>query len=237
MIDAIIFSNNSPLFLETFLQSVMDNNISVFNFSVLYKSDDLNVSEYLRVFEKNNISRHIQESDFKEDLLKLMHASSNNLVAFFKDTNYFFSELPVGDIEKIMEDQDIFCFSLSLGRNIKISYANDVVNVLINETENSKNTIRWDWIKHYLDFGRPLSFDGHIFTAKDIYKLFKKWKYDNIFELESCFDLLDYYPREFMSSFNTSVLVDVIIKTVEENFQEKIKNFSFESIEKNAIEI
>jgi len=237
MIKAIVFSNNSPKLLDIFLQSAKDKNIKCFEFSVLYKSEDKNSAEYLSVFEKHNISSFEYETAFKDNLLFLMNQGENNLISFFKDTNYFFSEMPDTDVEKIMSDQDIFCVSLSLGRNVKTSYANDCTNVLLNEENIGENYIKWNWAKHYLDFGRPLSFDGHIFRTKDIYKPFKKWKYENIFELESCFDLLDYYPRELMSSFNKSILIDIINKSGEENFKEKINNISFENIEKNAIEI
>ena len=234
MIGAIIFSNNSPLFLDTFLQSARDNNVEMFDFSVLYKTDESGDSEYLRVFEKYGILNHIKESDFKENLLGLINNQPNNLVAFFKDTNYFFSELPSGDIESIMEDQDIFCFSLCLGRNIKHCYYNDVYNILLNEVENGDNTLKWDWIKHYLDFGRPLELGGgHIFHKKEIFKMFKKWVYNDIQGLEDSFEKLEYYPKEHMSSFKNSVLVDVVLKESKDN----LKTFDFKALDRIVIEI
>lgn len=236
MIDAIVFSNNSPLFLETFFQSVIDNNINVFNFSVLYKSDELNDSDYLKVFEKHTILHYIKETSFKENLNGLISIQQNNLITFFKDTNYFFSELPNGDIEKIMENQDIFSFSLSLGKNITHCYHNDVYNILLNEEENGKNSIKWNWVKHYLDFGRPLELGaGHTFHKKEIGKFFKKWNYNSIQGLESSFENLDYYPKELMSSFKKSVLVDVISKI--DNPYESLKIFNFNTLDRIIIEI
>jgi len=235
MIGAIIFSNNSPLLLDTFLQSVSDNNVNIFSFSILYKSDEQNESDYLKVFEKHNIVTHIKESNFKENLLSLMVTEQNKLITFFKDTNYFFSELPSGNIENIMEDQDIFCFSLCLGRNIKHCYYNDVYNILLNEVENGDNTIKWDWVKHYLDFGRPLELGGgHIFHLKEVYKMFKKWSYNDLQGLESSFEQLDYYPKEHMSSFKNSVLVDVMQK---EGSTESVKSFDFKTLDRIIIEI
>lgn len=236
MVGAIIFSNNSPLLLDRFLQSAINNNVNIFNFSVLYKTDELNEDEYLKVFEMYKILNTIKESNFKNDLIGLINTQSNDLITFFKDTNYFFSELPHCNIENIMEDQDIFCFSLCLGKNIKHCYYNDVYNVLLNETENSENTLKWDWVKHYLDFGRPLELGGgHIFHKKEIYKMFKKWNYDDILELEGSFDKLDYYPKEYMSSFKNSVLVDMIQKT--ENPNDTLKQFDFKTLDRIIIEI
>lgn len=234
MISAIVFSNNAPGSLDLFLQSAKSNNITSFSFSVLYNSDEANEAEYLNVLNRHNIISCKKQDNFKEDLLALM-SGANNLVAFFKDTNYFFSEFPPADIESIMEDQDIFCFSLCLGRNIKHCYYNDVYNILLNEVENTENTIKWDWVKHYLDFGRPLELGGgHIFHKKEIFKMFKKWSYNDLQGLEGSFDQLDYYPKEHMSSFKNSVLVDVIKK---EDSTESIKNYDFKTLDRIIIEI
>ena len=144
--------------------------------------------------------------------------------------------MPDTNIEDIMSDQDIFCMSLSLGRNVKTSYANDCTNVLLNEENIGKNYIKWNWVKHYLDFGRPLELGaGHTFHRKEITKLFKKWNYESIQELEESFDKLDYYPKELMSSFKKSILVDIILK--EESKVEDVKEFDFSNIDRTIIEI
>jgi uncharacterized beta-barrel protein YwiB (DUF1934 family) len=236
MIKAIVFSNNSPKLLDIFLQSAKDKNIKRFEFSVLYKSEDKNSAEYLSVFEKHNILSFEHETTFKDNLLFLMNQGDNNLISFFKDTNYFFSEMPDTDIEKIMSDQDIFCFSMTLGKNITHCYHNDVHNILLNDEENSDNTIKWNWVKHYLDFGRPLELGaGHTFYKKEIVKLFKKWSYNSIQELEESFDKLDYYPKELMSGFKKSILVDVISKS--ENPSEELASFDFNNLDRIIIEI
>ena len=224
MIKGIVFSNNSPKLLEIFLKSVKTNNIHVFNFSVLYKSDDNSASEYLKVFEENNISSFRKEIEFKEDLLTLMNHGDEGLISFFKDTNYFFSAIPGTD------------FSMTLGKNTTHCYYNDVYNILLNEEENGTNTIKWNWVKHYLDFGRPLELGaGHTFHKKEITKLFKKWNYNSIQGLEESFDKLDYYPKEMMSSFKKSILVDVISKV--ENPSEELKSFDFSNLDRIIIEI
>ncbi len=236
MVHGIIFSNNSPDLLDTFLQSVKMNKIEVFDFSILYKSDINTDSKYLSIFEDHGVTSFLKEASFKEDLLSLLNQEKSRLVSFFKDTNYFFSEMPEINIEQIMSDQDIFCFSLGLGKNITHCYHNNVYNILLNEEENSPNTIKWNWVKHYLDFGRPLELGaGHTFHKKEIAKLFKKWSYDNIQGLEESFENLDYYPKELMSSFKKNVLVDVISKT--ENSVEGLKSFDFSSLDRIIIEI
>jgi hypothetical protein len=180
--------------------------------------------------------KEFSDNSFRDDLIQSINDSKSSLISFFKDTNLFFSNLPEFDIEQVMEDQDIFCFSLSLGKNITHCYHNDVYNVLLNEVENSPNTIKWNWVKHYLDFGRPLELGGgHIFHKKEIQKLFKKWNYSDIKGLEDSFDNLDYYPKEEMSSFKNSILVDVVSQC--EDPTEAIRSFNFNELDRKIIEV
>lgn len=232
---AIVFSNNSPTYLRSFFESAVEKKISKFEFSVLYNCEDSQEELYQKVFSDFGITNFKKITSFKDDLLEMIGKDSG-LVAFFKDTNYFFSEIPEIDFEGVMSDDDIFCFSLILGRNIKHCYYNDVYNILLNEEPIGNNAIKWNWVKHYLDFGRPLELGGgHIFHKKEIYKLFKNWKFENIMELEGCFDQLEYYPKELMASFDNSVLVDVL--QVTEGGYEAIKTHDFSSLDRIVLEI
>ena len=98
------------------------------------------------------------------------------------------------------------------------------------------DVIKWNWTKHYLDFGRPLDLSGgHIFHKKEIFKLFKSWKYESLEELENNFDKLDYYPKEYMASYTESKLCN--INDVTEPTYEKNLTFDFKNINKKTIEI
>lgn len=236
MTQAIVLSNNSPGLLRTFLASYKKHAGHLFNISVLFSSSEDNLTQYQELFKEFEIMEAIQQTNFKDDLLSLLSGDTSDLVSFFKDTNYFFSEIPEVDLEKIMSDDNIFCFSLSLGRNIKHCYHNDVYNILLNEEINSENTLSWNWVKHYLDFGRPLELGGgHVFHRKEIYKMFKRWKYEDIQGLEDSFDQLEYYPKELMSSFNNSVLVDIVSK--EDGDLNKIDSFDFNTLDRKIIEL
>ena len=230
----IVFSHNSPENLEQFIQSKNKYEISLFELNVLYYATDLNDEKYKEIFEKYSISKHKRIDVFKDDLMASIN-SATDLVGFFKDTNHFFSSLPESNIESVMSNDDIFCFSLILGRNIKHCYYNDVYNILLNEESVGDNSIAWNWTKHYLDFGRPLELGGgHIFHKKEIYKLLKKWNYHDIPELEASFDNLDYYPKELMASFTNSVLVDVLNK---DNHFDKLNTLNSEVVDRIVIEI
>lgn len=237
-ISGIVFSNNSPKKLELFLQSVKKNNIDIFEFHILYNSDENNDDEYLKVFGHNKIRQFLKINNFKEDLLSVIDMDNNKLVSFFKDTNYFFSELPSDNIEEIMNDDEIFCFSLNLGKNVVFDYYNEVKNVLLNEKKIHENCIKWNSDKHYLSFGRSLELSGgYIYRKKDIYKMFKKWKYDNINELEESFDLLEYFPREEMVCFLHNVCVDIVSEDDNLMLQKKLVSYDWSIIDRQVIKI
>jgi hypothetical protein len=236
MTQAIVLSNNSPGLLRTFLISYKKHAGHLFNVSVLFSSSEDNLSQYQELFKEFEITETVEQANFRYNILSLLENGSSKLVTFFKDTNYFFSEIPDVDLENIMSNDNIFCFSLSLGRNIKHCYHNDVYNILLNEEVNSENTLAWNWVKHYLDFGRPLELGGgHIFHRKEIYKIFKRWKFENVQSLEDNFDQLEYYPKELMSSFNNSVLVDIISK--EDGDLNKIGSYDFSTLDRKIIEL
>ena len=63
--------------------------------------------------------------------------------------------------------------------------------------------------------------------------MFKKWVYMDIQGLEESFEKLEYYPKEHMSSFKNSVLVDVVLKESKDN----LKTFDFKALDRIVIEI
>lgn len=237
VVHGIVFSNNSPNQLDEFFQSVKNQEISILDISVLYRSDESNEELYFNVFKKYNFEFYLKETNFKENLLSLINSSDKKLITFFKDTNYFFAKMPHYDLYQLMmQDEDIFCFSLMLGKNIKHCYSNDVYNILLNEEYLSPDIIKWNWTKHYLDFGRPLELGGgHIFHKKEIFKMFNKWKYEDLQGLESSFDSLDYYPKEHMASFTNSILVDINPRT--EDSYKSLGVYDFSGLDRIVLEI
>lgn len=231
---SIVFSNNSPDNLDRFLLSAMEKNIPL-SFFILYSSEESNSEKYLSLFEKYKIISHKLVVDFKNDLLQTID-SDDNLVGFFKDTNYFFSEIRNFNVEEIMLDEEIFCFSLSLGKNVKHDTLNDCYNILLNEENIDEDIFKWNWLNHYLSFGRPLELGGgHIFHKKEILKMFKRWEFSDIKSLEESFEKLEYYPKEKMASFNHNVLIDVMYDS-EDSF-EKLKTYEFTNLDRAIIKI
>jgi len=72
-----------------------------------------------------------------------------------------------------------------------------------------------------MDFGYPLSVDGHIFRTKEILKLTKKVSFSNPNTYEASLQIFDNFPRNKMWSYKHSVLVNSPSNIVQSTFQNR----------------
>ena len=188
MINSIIFKNNPQH--KLFLESLEKNAPGIFKIS------EINDSE-----------------NFKQELLSLI-SSDFEYTAFFTEGDILFDIINEDDIISAFSDEEVFCFSLRLGENTTHCNALNIVNNLYDQ-EVVGDIIKWEWSKHYLDFGCPLSLDGHIFRTKEIYKLVKNIPFKNPDSLEEGLQAYEFLPREKMAAFKNSVLVNANVQTLE----------------------
>ncbi len=210
MINTVIFSENNPARLRILLQSIRKNYVNDFNFHVLHRSFN---SDYEPLYEKLKTEfsdlniNWTGYSNFKEAVLRLVQNNSE-FSMFLRDDNVFYNPEDFKMIKPIMDsDQDVFCFSLRLGRNTKLCRNMNTTNTLMEESGDEK-IIKWDWSKHYLDYGFPFSTEGHIFRTKELLKLIKQVAFENPDQLEeNLSEVFEYFPRNKMCSFISSVVV------------------------------
>lgn len=212
MINNIIFSKNRASQLRLLLYSIQKNAPGVFNLNVVYKYTDeqFKAGYELVKQEFGHICNFVEQTNnFKQDTLSLLD-SENDFSCFFVDDDIIYKPVTSEDdlIKHIKDDEDVFCMSLRLGENVKIAYTMNTINVLHNQENLEDGMIKWDWSLHYLDFGYPLSLDGHIFRTKEILKLSKKIAFTNPNEFEGNLQIFDNFPRNKMVSYKYSVLVN-----------------------------
>lgn len=209
MINAIIFSNNNPIKLNLLLNSIRKNAKDVFELKVLYNFNELEFEEgYKKIIETNKEIKWIkQDFNFKENIISLMESTKNEYTCFFTDNDIIYKKVTEKDlILNLKEDKNSFCFSMRLGLNtIKCNSMN--TNNVIKPHHIDEDFICWNWQLHYLDFGYPLSLNGHIFRTKEISKLSKKVQFNNPDEYESSLQIFDNFPKNNMWAFKESVLV------------------------------
>ncbi len=204
MINAIVFKNNPQH--KFFLESLEKNAPGVFKLSEIHNSEN-----------------------FKQELLSLI-SSDFEYTAFFTEGDILFSVINESDIEKTFIDEDVLCFSLRLGENTTHCNALNIVNNLYDQ-EVIDNVIKWEWPKHYLDFGCPLSLDGHIFRTKEIYKLVKNIPFKNSDTLEEGLQAYEFLPREKMAAFKNSVLVSANVQAKENTILEELDFTNINSVQ------
>lgn len=204
MINAIVFKNNPQHGL--FLESLEKNAPGVFKVSEIHDSEN-----------------------FKQELLGLI-SSDYEYTAFFTEGDILFNVINESEIIDTLSDEEVLCFSLRLGENTTHCNALNMVNNLYDQ-EVAGNIIKWEWSKHYLDFGCPLSLDGHIFRTKEIYKLVKNIPFKNSDSLEEGLQAYEFLPREKMAAFKNSVLVGANVQTLDHPVLEELDFSNINSVQ------
>lgn len=204
MFDTIIFSNNNPQRLSLTLQS-LKNFPKESVFYIFYTCQDI-YNEGYEWLKKKNSSLNIEwvpYKNFKEELVETLKTKiKSNEILFLTDIDVVFKEFDYNIIKNCLSQEDVLCHSLKLGKNITFCARMGVDNVI--KTEDFDTHIKWDWTKHYLDFGYPFSLNSHVFNLKDITKLIQKTNFRNHIELEDGLQMFEHYPKQFMTAFRES---------------------------------
>lgn len=240
MINTIIFSENNPARLRILLQSIKKNYATQeFNYNIIHRSAN---SDYEPLYEK--LKSEFKDlninwtgySNFKEAVLRLMQTNSQ-LSMFLRDDDVFYNAEDYKAINSVMlAEQNSLCFSLRLGKNTKLCRNMNTTNTLVDVTElNEGKILKWDWSKHYLDYGFPFSTEGHIFRTRELLKLLKQVSFDNLDQIEeNLSEVFEFFPKQEMCSFNHSILVKDIagpdLKQINEMYESE-KPIQFEEMD------
>lgn len=221
MINAIIFSKDRSCQLHLLLRSIEKNAPGIFKLNIIFKSSNESFEEGYKILQQKQFNldlNWIKETSFKNDVLGCF--DSSEYICFFTDDDILFRTIEEKQILEPLKNEEVFCFSLRLGKNTTECYTMKAKNIL-HEPEETETYITWDWSKHYLDFGYPLSVDGHIFRKKDIFKMIKKTLFTNPNTLESELQVFDNFPRNLMTSFKHNVLVNSPTNVVQEVYENR----------------
>jgi hypothetical protein len=223
MINGIVFSKDRACQLNLLIDSIEKNAKNIFELKVIYTSSNNDFEEgYEKLINQYPEVKWIKESsNFKEDVLSSIQNTKSDYTCFFTDDDIIYRTLKEEDLtSKLKEDKDVFCFSTRLGLNTNKCYTMKCDNVIKPSFEDD-NFISWDWKVHYMDFGYPLSVDGHIFRTKEILKLTKKVSFSNPNTYEASLQIFDNFPRNKMWSYKHSVLVNSPSNIVQSTFQNR----------------
>lgn len=226
----LIINNKNKESLNKLIESLNLNIKGEWTFDIFDASGKLEQSEYPNISKKKNLKEWILEklSDEKDGLYTII--DENKLLIEGFDTQ---------DVVEIMSDQEIFCFSLALGKNITYCANMNCDNIFKPLSEGEKALV-WDWSLHYFDFGYPLNLDGTVFRGKELQKFIKSIHFENSLELENALQIFDNYPKNLMSSFKKGKIVEIVFEKPElwSSFdKEKLEGnrIKYQILEKNEV--
>jgi len=206
MIEIIVFSENNPQMLFLTLES-LQKNAPKNKINIIYQVND-NLFEGYEICEAHYPKMNFINSkiDYKQDLKSLLKTFNKaNQVLLMTDRDILFEPFDESIIQSMMNNNDILAFSLRLGKNVTHCARMDSDNIL--KAEDVKDGMKWDWTKHYLDFGYPFSLQGHIFNIKEFNRFVKNTQFENRNSLEEGLQMFENYPKTFMAAFNKSKIV------------------------------
>jgi hypothetical protein len=179
---AIIFSKDRACQLHLLLESMWEHtDPDLFSYIyVIYKSSNRDYElGYREIKECYDYVTFIPEMDFKTDILTILNKNKEEeQVCFFTDDDIIYQDIDLTQesLNTIFEVGVVGLFSLRLGRNIVMqdlptnmtTYIPEFKNVSVSGIEEYLLCWNWNNCPHHLDYGYPLSVDGHIFRISDI---------------------------------------------------------------------
>lgn len=213
----IVFSKDRSLQLQGYIESLIYfSKINSNCITVLYK-DSEKVS-YTKLFKDFPNINWVKENLFFEDLFSNIKKSKEYIMfgcddVIFKDHIDFNYALNV-----LLNNNDIFGFSLRLGKNI--------IPLPKQLTTNDKH-IEWNWKNTDLDsWNYPWELDSTIYRKNDVLDILTNLnkleiKNPNFLESEVAFNKIFYVQKEYLSSFNISKSIVITINRVQDNFQNR----------------
>jgi len=226
----ICFSKNRPLQLYSLIESFnyycKDKELA--DIDILINSDDIFLDSYKFVSSKFVNLNFIYEKNFKEDFCSILEKTNNYFVCFLVDDIIFTDYFNIKDILNLMKSKnEIFSFSLRLGKNINFSYTLNK-SISIPDLINLSEDLFYFNIKDCQSYwGYPFSLDGNIYRLHEFVYFYNFIK-DSIFSpntLESKLSILKNNITSInMSCFEKSKLINIPDNIVQIDFKNRSLN-------------
>jgi len=198
----LIINNRNQSSLERLIKSLDEKITGNWCYSIFDSTNKIDWKDR----SKLNLTQNL-----KDWLLEQIDGESDDLYSIIDENKFLIEGFDVEDIIKEMSNDDVFCFSLSLGKNITFCSNMNCENIFKPLSDEGK-VLSWDWSVHYFDFGYPLNLDGTVFRGKEMRKFVKGIHFDNSLELENSLQIFDNYPKNIMSGFQNGKMVEIVFE-------------------------
>lgn len=189
--ECIIFSKDRALQLHALLCSYFEKVKNPVPVHILYRTSSSAhqkaYDEVFSLFRDRQVSSVYQKSkeSFRVQLISIIDSLQAEKVFFLVDDIIFIEDLDILDFVKFETRTAVA--SLRLGANLKRAYTkqkNQNLPQFIPDIISDEDKLCWIWESGELDWGYPLSVDGHLFSTQEIHVLVKNTDFNspNTFE-------------------------------------------------------
>lgn len=204
----IVFSKDRPLQLHLCLKTYFEKCVGHENTDVYVLCKATNDRHY-KAYQKLQLEFTkifiIYEANFKTDLLRLIEGYEN--VLFVVDDNVFVKDFNINEIITSIQSDQVFGFSLRLGKNTTYCYSHDS-NQKVPEMFAGKipGIYGYEWYGKDLDFGYALELSSSVYKVKDIWKILLRGQYQgpNFLEWTMYLSVANYMHIKYLLCYETS---------------------------------
>ena len=227
MINGLIVSKDRASQLRLLLESISVNSPNLLNeILIIYTSSNEDFSKGYEKLQSEKILPNIvwqKEVDFIPDFLGALKNCKSKYICGIVDDCIFYKRVAstAQEIENILVESNAFCFSFRLGLNTTMqNYLDPDLYVPLRKYEENRSFVRWNWKEwdDRLNYGYPISLDGHIFEAKEISYLSEMFKFNRLRHWEGnvngkCRDKVN---KDTMVSYKQNVLFSMPLNCVQD---------------------
>ncbi|WP_114778919.1 hypothetical protein [Botryobacter ruber] len=195
-VSIIIFSKDRAIQLHALLSSFFELVTGQATIRVLYTVSDAahgHAYEQVAALFRNHPVTFEKENSFRKDLLKLLDTINTEKLFFLVDDIVFTEPFDLTEFVKF--NPDYFVPTLRLGLNLNFSYTLQQRQPLPSFRTHmaaGSEWLMWQWKDGALDWGYPLSVDGHLFRTAEIKIIIQNCQFRAPNSLEEA--LQDYMP-------------------------------------------
>ena len=227
MINGLVLSKNRASQLRLLLESISINAPSLLGeVLVIYTSSNENFARGYEKLKSEKILPNIvwqKEVDFIPDFLNALKTCKSKYICGIVDDCIFYKKIAstAEEIESLMEETNSFCFSFRLGLNTTTqNYLDPKLYVPLKKYDENAFCVKWNWKEwdDRLNYGYPISLDGHIFRAKEISDLSHMFEFDRLRHWEGLVNgnCRDKVERDTMLAYKQNVLFSIPANCVQD---------------------
>ena len=216
-VTGIVFSRDRACQLYALLESFHAKTVGNVPLHVLFKASSarhLKAYEEVRADFADKPVTWINETDFREDLLKIFKHINSYRVFFLVDDIVVTREMDFERLRPFPPGQCVVSFRL--GENITRHHQQPLPSPALRPSRIDAHFREWSWAEGELNWGYPLSVDGHLFATYEIRAMAKELGFSAPNSFEKALQMFrPVFARRLGICFRESRLVNLPLNMVQ----------------------